>query len=173
MANILQKKIVDFTNKTIIPFVFRISDQPMLFVELMQTNKMYDDDMKVEGRVPGFRIRIGRTILVFLLIWHILLIPISLLFHMQLAKIDCHLLIIMAVIFTGLFFATYMMFKEWLIDLMAIRHIKKAWENHFPHFSYDKHHREVANLYSEAIEKEIPSKEIYLHILNNMISAEN
>ncbi len=170
MANLIREKILSFINQTIIPFVFKISDQPMLFRELLQTNKMYDDDMKLEGMVPGFRIRIGRTILVFLIIWHIALIPISLLLHIQIAKIDCHLLIIFAVIFTGLFFATYAMFKEYLIDIMAEKHIRNAWKNHFPHFSYDIHHREVSRLYSEALEKEIPAKEMYLYILNNMIS---
>ena len=170
MANILKQKLDNFINQTILPFVFKTSEQPMLFRELLQTSKMYDDDMKLEGRVPGFRIRIGRTILVFIVLWHIALIPVSLLFHLQLAKVDCHLLIIFAVIFTGLFFATYAMFKEWLIDIMAEKHIRAAWKNHFPHFDYESHHREVTNLYSEAIEKEISSKDMYLYILNNMIS---
>ncbi len=170
MVNILKQKIDDFIKQTILPFVFKTSEQPMLFRELLQANKMFDDDMKLEGRVPGFRIRIGRTILVFIILWHIILAPVSLLFHLQLAKVDCHLLIIFAVIFTGLFFATYAMFKEWLIDIMAEKHIRAAWKNHFPHFVYDTHHREVTKLYSEAIEKEIPSKEMYLYILNNMIS---
>jgi hypothetical protein len=167
----IKKSMDDFIDRKILPYVFHLSEQPMLFKELLQANKLYNDGMRLEGNMPGFRIRIGRTILLFLLLWHLFfIIPGSLIFHTQLAKIDCHLLIIFAVIFTGFFFGSYALFKSWLIDRMSKKIIKKAWQNHYPHFSYELHSKEVSALYSEALEKEIPSKEIQLYILNRMIA---
>ncbi len=167
----LQDTIGQITDRYIIPFVFRSSDQPLLLRELLDLNKAFDDGMKLEGRIPGFKLRIGRTIFTFLVLWNIILLPLSLIFHKELAKIDCHLLIILAIVFTGMFFGTYMMFKEWLIDKMARKRIVEAWHNHFPHFAYDKHHKEVANIYREAVEKEIPTKELFLYIMNRLTAA--
>ncbi len=165
MAGIIDR----FTDTYIVPFVFKRSEQPLLLRELLELNKNYDDGMKLEGRIPGYKLRIGRTILAFLILWNIVLMPLSLIFHKELAKIDCHLLILLAILFTGMFFGTYMMFKEWLIDRQAKQRIVEAWKNHFPHFAYENHHREIAQIYREALEREIPTKELYLHIMNKLV----
>lgn len=159
------------TDEKIIPYVFSLSDGPMLFRDLLKTNKMYQEGLKLEGKIPGFRLSIGRSYLVFIAIWHLILLPSSAIFHKVLAKIDCHLLILMAILFTGMFFATYAIFKEYLIDTVALKIIKSAWENHFPHFDYDLHAKEVAKIYSEALEKEIPHKNMQLYILDRLVET--
>jgi len=158
-----------FTDEKIIPYVFSLSDGPMLFRDLLKTNKMYQEGLKLEGKIPGFRLSIGRSYLVFIALWHLILLPASALFHTVLAKIDCHLLILMAILFTGMFFATYAIFKEYLIDTVALKIIRSAWANHFPHFDYDLHAKEVAKIYSEALEKEIPHKNMQLYILDKLV----
>jgi hypothetical protein len=156
----------------VVPYVFTNNDEPLLFRELLKANKMYDDGLNLEGKIPGTRIRIGRNILVFLFIWNLFILPVSGLFHHELAKVDCHLLIISAIIFTGLFFATYSIFKSWMIDRVALKVIKEAWVNHYPHFSYEKHHKQVSRLYGKALDKELPTKDIQLYILDHMIEEE-
>lgn len=165
-------KILNFIDNVIVPYVFAKNDEPLLFRELLKANKMYDDGLNLEGKIPGTRIQIGRNILVFLVIWNIFLLPVSIIFHKLLAKIDCHILIITSVIFTGLFFATYSIFKSWMIDHVALKTIKEAWHNHYPHFAYDKHHRQVSRLYGKALDKELPNKEIQLYILDHMIEED-
>lgn len=165
----MRAKIGSFTNDKIIPYTFSLSDGPMLFRDLLKTNKMYQEGLKLEGKIPGFRLSIGRSYLVFIALWHLILLPASALFHTVLAKIDCHLLILMAILFTGMFFATYAIFKEYLIDTVALKIIKCAWVNHFPHFDYDLHAKEVAKIYSEALEKEIPHKNMQLYILDKLV----
>ncbi len=162
------KRIKD---EKIVPYMFTLSDDPMLFRDLLNTNKMYQDGLKLEGNVPGFRLSIGRSYLVFIALWHLILLPASAIFHSVLAKIDCHLLILMAVLFTGMFFATYAMFKEYMIDTVALRLIKKGWENHFPHFDYTLHAKEVAKIYSEALDKEVPHKNLQLYILDRLVES--
>lgn len=165
-------KVLEFVDKYIVPYVFSKSNEPLLFRELLKANKMYDDGLNLEGKIPGTRIRIGRNIIVFLVLWHIILLPLSALFHRELAKVDCHLLIIAAVVFTGLFFATYSMFKSWLVDRVSLKIIMEAWHNHYPHFAYDKHHKQVSRLYGEALDKGLPAKEIQLYILDHMIEED-
>ena len=165
-------KIYDFIDNIIIPYVFTRSEEPLLFRELLKANKMYDDGLNLEGKIPGTRIKIARNIYVFLVLWNIVLLPFSLIFHKELAKIDCHLLIILSVLGTGLFFATYSIFKSWMIDRVALKTIKEAWHNHYPHFSYEKHHKQVSRLYGKALDKELPNKEIQLYILDHMIEED-
>lgn len=163
--------IETFIHTTIIPLMFKLSEQPMLYRELLKANKTFDDGLKLEGRVPGMRIRVGRTIVIFAILWHIFfIVPGIALFHDELKAMDCHLGIILAVLFTGFFFGSYFVFKEWVIERMAEIQIKKAWKNHFAHFDYGKHHLEVTAIYSKAIEDEIPHKELQLYILNHLIS---
>ena len=160
-----------FTDEKIIPYIFTLSDAPLRFRDLLQTNKMYQDGLKLEGKIPGFRLSIGKSYIVFIALWHLILIPASAVLHSALAKINCHLLIIMAVLFTGMFFASYAMFKEYLTDKVALKIIKKGWENHFPHFDYDLHAKEVAKIYSEALEKEVPNKNLQLYILDRLVES--
>lgn len=165
----IQSKTRTMTDEKIIPYVFSLSDGPMLFRDLLKTNKMYQEGLKLEGKIPGFRLSVGRSYLVFIAIWHMILLPSSAIFHKVLAKIDCHLLILMAILFTGMFFATYAIFKEYLIDTVALKIIKNGWENHFPHFDYELHAKEVAKIYSEALEKEVPHKNMQLYILDRLV----
>ena len=154
----------------LLPVMFKLSEEPMLYRELLHANRLYDQGYKLEGNISGMRIRVGRTILIFAILWHIaFILPGMALYHHELAKMDCHLGIILAVVFTGFFFSSYFVFKEWAIERMAQQQIRKAWKNHFTHFDYKLHHREVAALYSKALEDEIPTKELQLYILNNMI----
>lgn len=163
--------IYDFIDNKILPFTFKVSDQPMLYRELLQANKLFDDGMKLEGKIPGMRISVGRAVLVFAILWHLIIIlPATVIFHAPLAALDCHVAIIASVLFTGFFFSMYFVFKEWLIDRMASKRIQKAWKNHFPPFDYETHHKEVTAIYSKALDDGIPTKEMQLHILNRLIA---
>lgn len=155
----------------LLPYIFKVSDQPMLFEELLHANKIYQDGMSLEGTIQSYRMRIGRAYLVYLILWHLIFgIPAGI-FHKYLATIDCHLLILLAVLFTGLFFAIFSIFSEWLHEKMALQMIKKAWKNHFPHFKYDLHAREVATIYNRALQEEVHHKDMRLYIFNNMVAS--
>jgi hypothetical protein len=167
-VNTQTSRIMD---EKIIPYIFTLSDSPMLFRDLLSTNKMYQEGLKLEGNIPGFRFSVGKSYIVFIALWHIVMLPLAFLFHKALAKIDCHLLIIMAIIFTGMFFAMYAIFKEYLIDTVAHMILKRGWENHFPHFDYTLHAKDVAKIYSEALEKEIAHKEMSLYILEKLVEV--
>lgn len=153
----------------IIPYVFDISRQPILFRELLKINKMYIDGT-IEGKMPGFKLKLFRFYILFLLLWHLILLPLIAIFHSLLAKLDCHLSIILAGLATIIFFASFSIFKGWMIERVTLKLIKEAWRIHFPHFDYDKHASQVAAIYAKAEEQEIPRKELRLFVLNHLLS---
>ena len=168
----LTSPLKKYTQTQIIPFVFMISEQPMLFKELMHANMIYNDGMNLENNMKGFRIRLGRIYLVFLALWLLLLTPPSIIFHTLLAKIDCHALILSSIVFTVLFFSAFALFKAWLIELVSKQLIQEAWKNHFPHFAYDNNTQKVSKIYSHAVESGIANKDLQHYIITKMVSEE-
>lgn len=154
------------------PFVFKISEQPMRFQELMHANKIYNDGMNLEYNMTGFRVRLARVYLVFFILMMTVIIPPSIVFHSLLAKIDCHALIISSIVSTVLLFSTFALFKSWLIEQVSIQLIIEAWKNHFPHFDYTKNTQKVSQIYAEAIESGIKNKDLQRYIITAMVSEE-
>jgi hypothetical protein len=165
--------LYSFIDRKIIPYIFSFSQQPMLFRELLVANKMYNDGIKLEDNMAGFKIRLARLYGVFVLVWHLFIIPLLAIFHMLLVqadmKMDCHLSIVLAVVFTIIFFSSFSLYREWLVQRVAIKLIQKGWQNHFPHFDFSKNSQKVANIYAQAIEDGIPNKELEMYMMNNLV----
>lgn len=161
-----------FVDTKIIPYVFSCSKHPMRFLELLKANKAYLDGLDPSYTIPGFKLSTIRLYIVYFVLWNIVIIPASMIFHNFLAKLDCHLSIILAIIFTLLFFGTLQIFKEWLIDRVSQKIIKKAWQNHLPHFNYEKYRYKVAEFYSEALDKDIPKYEIERYIMDRLVELD-
>lgn len=166
----MKEAIKSFLTKHIVPYVFSLTHQKLLFRELLKANKAYDDGLTLEGNIPGFRLKIGRAYLVFIIGLHTALIPLVAIFHKWLAKIDCHALIVLSVVLTWVFFVSFSIFRTLLVDLVAKKIITQAWGIHFPHFDYEKYHKLVSRLYGEAVEKELPKKELELFIINGIVT---
>jgi len=166
----LKDPIQKFIRSTINPFVFKISEQPMRFQELMNANKIYNDGMNLEYNMTGFRVRLARVYLVYTILILLIVTPLSAVFHSLLAKIDCHALIILSIVFTILLFSTFALFKSWLIEQVSKQLIIEAWKNHFPHFDYKKNSQKVSRIYSESLENGIKSKDLHHHIITKMVS---
>ncbi len=167
----LKEKLNTLIDTKLLPFIFKISDQPMLFSDLLTANKAYQDGMKPESAMLGFRFRKERAYLFYVVLWHIVFGLPALIFHTFLINIDCHALIILAVLFTGVFFATFLMFSEWIQERMTVKSIKKAWKIHYPHFKYEQYAQEVATIFKRAHQEDIHHKDMRLYIYNNMVAT--
>jgi hypothetical protein len=167
----IKNKIVQLIDERLLPFVFKISEQPMLFQELLTVNKLHQDGMTPDPSMLGYRLRKERAYLVYIVLWHIVFAPPALIFHQFLIKIDCHALIIFAVLFTGVFFATFLMFSEWLQERITDNLIRKAWKIHYPHFKYEQHAKEVASIFAKAHEEDVHHKDMRLYIYNNLVQS--
>ena len=162
MLQRLKNKIIDYA--------FTKPKYPLRFRELMEANRIFTDNLDTD-LIPGVKLCRLRLYLVYFIIWNLVAIPLVLIFHSLLEKLDCHLSILLAIVFTLLFFGTYKIFEEHMKKEAAKRLILDAWQNHLPHFDYDKHHEEVAQIYKEALDRDIPKRDIERFIIDKMINT--
>jgi hypothetical protein len=143
----------------------------IILPDLLKANNQLVNGVGVDPSLVNVRLRLVRAYAVFIVLWHIVLMPLALLFHAVLVHIDFHLLMILTILFTGLFFGTFGMFKEYMIDQVAHRQIRIAWKHHFPLFDYHLHFKEVSDLYNEAVKKDVPTKNLRLFVLDALASS--
>ncbi len=124
--------------------------------------------MKLDGTILGFRLRLGRAYIVFLIIAHILILPIALILHELFAILDCHASILLAVFFTALLFGVFSFFKEWTRDGVTQQRIKNAWSLQFPYFDYDEYNDEINSIYEQALRDDIPKNDLEQYILDKL-----
>ena len=158
--------IKKFIDEKLLPFLFMQPTHPMRFNELMKANKLLVDSMLLEGSIPGVKLRLGRVYIFMIFVWNVVLLPLSLLFHKFLVKIDCHIAILTAVFFTLLFFGILSIFKQWAMEEMASKLIKKAWSIHFPYYDYETFYKKVAKFYTDALEKGVTGANVEMYIMN-------
>lgn len=125
--------------------------------------------MNLEYNMKGFRVRLGRIYFVYFALFLLVTMPLSFLFHTQLAKIDCHALIISSIVSTIFLFLGFTLFKSWLIEQVSTQLISDAWKNHFPHFDYLKNSQKVSSIYSQALENGVLNKDLQRHIITKMV----
>jgi len=157
----------------LIQYLYIKSSQPIHFEELMKANLLLVEGIIPSERLLKYRVLLGRAYLSFIILTHLFIIPLVGLLHGVLAKMDCHLSIILAVAFTGVFFASFTSYKEWLFENISKKIVKSAWELHFPHFDYKTHHTKAARLYDETLRKKIAKHEVQIYILDGLSKDED
>ena len=155
-------------SRFIVEFVFRFSTQPMRFKELLNANKVYNDGMNLENNIHGFKLRLGRSYLVFFVLFIMINIPILGALHGVILDFDTHVIIILTALITGSFFISFSMFKEFLIDRAALVIITKAWDKHLSLFPFEKFSRDIASFYGQAIEDEIAIGNLQQYIFDKI-----
>ena len=152
----------------IISYVYIISNHPVKLYELLSANKSFTDGMHLDGKKLGFRLRIGRAYLVFILLANIVMIPVALVTHEIFKKVDCHISIILAIIVTGIIFASFGLFKDWLSDEVARVRIKRMWKLHFAYFDYEEYNKQINDIYLQSLEENISKQDIERYVLDKL-----
>ncbi|BCD61389.1 MULTISPECIES: hypothetical protein [Nitratiruptor] len=154
----------------IVSIVFIPPKYPMRFRELMEANRVLVDNLSIDT-IPGLKFCRLKLYLIYFILWNLIIIPLALLFHTFLAKLDCHISIILAILFTLLFFGTYKIFENRVKEYAAQKLIKEGWKNYLPHFPYEKYHIEVAQIYKEALDRDIAKHKIEQFIIDKLIES--
>jgi len=152
----------------IISYIYVISNQPVKLQELLSANQSFIEGMHLDGKKLGFRLKLGRAYLVFLLLINFITIPLALITHEIFKLADCHISIFITIFVTGIIFASFGLFKDWLSDEVARKRIEMMWKLHFPLFSYEEYSTQVNEIYTKAIEENIQKKDLERYILNNL-----
>lgn len=152
----------------ILEYVYTISKQPILLKDLLVANRQHLDGMHVDSSKLGFRTRLTRAYIVYIGLVLSIIIPISLLTHKPLAKIDPHISIIGAMIITAAIFIGFNFFRDRLRDSITKELIRRSWKLRFPYFSYDEYASKVDDIFQKAMKDEISKRDLEKYILENL-----
>ena len=152
----------------ILEYVYTISKQPILLKDLLVANRQHSDGMHVDPAKLGFRIRLVRAYIVYIGLVLAVVVPISLLTHKPLAKIDAHISIIGAMIITAAIFIGFNFFRDRMRDTVTKVLIKRSWKLHFPFFSYEEYSHKIDEIFESAMKEEISKRDLEKYILENL-----
>jgi hypothetical protein len=152
----------------IISYIYNISKQPVKFTTLLEANQLFNEGMKLDGTILGFRLRLGRAYVIFLALAHIVIIPVALILHKFFVILDCHASILVAIFFTALLFGIFNFFKEWSRDCVTKKRIKTAWALQFPYFPYDQYNKEINSIFELAQKEDIQRKDLETFVFDRL-----
>lgn len=153
----------------ILNYCFAKSKQPVLFKDLLVANSKFNEGLQVDNIKLGYRLKIGKTYLVYLLYIMIIGTPVAYLTHKTLANLDTHASIVVSVLFTATVFVFFNFFKVWLEERMARKVIIEAWILHFPYFEYNEYKNKVEEIFQKAMKEEIVKKDLQRYVLDSLV----
>lgn len=159
--------------KIILNNMFIVSKQPVLFRDLLEANCLFNEGMLIDGAKLNFRFRHSKTYQIYAAICLVILLPLLIITHHFLAKADAHISILATTIVTSIVFIGFDMFKVWARKEMSGELIKRAWNVHFPYFTYEKYSTRVEEIYNEAIKNDISKKDLEQYVLEKLISCKD
>ncbi len=152
-------------------YIYIISKQPILLKDLLVANRQHSEGMHVDPAKLGFRIRLVRAYIVYIGIVLSVVIPVSLLTHRPLAKIDAHISIVGAMIITAVIFIGFNFFRDRLRDTITKELIKRSWKLHFPFFSYEEYSDKIDEIFGKAMKDEVSKRDLEKYILEKLATT--
>lgn len=153
----------------ILNYCFTRSKQPVLLKDLLVANAQFNEKLQVDNVKLGYRLKIGRAYLVYILLISLLAIPLAIITHKIFVNIDTHVSIVASIIFTALIFIYFNFFRIWLKDKMAKKVIKTAWKTHFPYFPYSEYSKKIEMIFQTAMKEEVQKKDLEKYILDKLV----
>jgi hypothetical protein len=96
------------------------------------------------------------------------MLPLALITHGVFQMADCHLSIVTTIVATGIIFASFGLFRDWLSDEVALARIKIMWSLHFPLFDYSEYNEEVNSIYIQSQKEGVKQQDLERYILNKL-----
>ena len=155
--------------KLVLQKMFHVSKKPVLFRDLLEANAEFNEGMLVDPAKLNFKFNYGKSYILFGIFAFIILVPTILLTHAFFAKIDVHLSLLAVIIATSAVFIGFDCFKAWARKELTHELIKKAWENHFLYFPYEKYSEIVEQIYDEAVKNEISKRDLEKYVLDKLV----
>lgn len=152
----------------ILDYIYITSKQPILLRDLLIANRQYNEGMHVDPAKLGFRLRLTRAYLVYLGIVLSIIVPISLLTHKTLAKIDSHISILGAMVITAAIFIGFNFFRSRMRDSISLLLIKRSWKLHFPLFPYEDYSKKIEEIFEKSLKDEVSKRDLERYILDNL-----
>jgi len=157
----------------IVNFVFTLSEQPVIFKDLLSANSHFNEKMFVDPGKLGFKLNIIKAYIVYLALCALIVMPLIGITHYFLKHMNFHISIVSSVLVTSAVFIGFNFFNVWIRNAVTLKLIKKAWLVHFPFFSYDKYNKKVEEIYNESVKQEVQKKNLQQYIMNKLTEVED
>jgi hypothetical protein len=154
----------------IISYIYSISKQPIKLQELLAANVLYNEGMHLDGKKLGFRLKLGRAYFVFIILIQMFIVPFAFVSHSVFTTADCHYSILITMFTTGILFASFVLFRDWLTDEVARTRIETMWVLHFPLFSYKEYNKQIESIYHKSIVENVTKQDLNRYILHSLSS---
>jgi hypothetical protein len=152
----------------ILEYIYIISKQPILLKDLLVANRQYNDGMQVDPAKLGFRIKLIHAYNVYIGLVLLFLIPISLLTHKEMERLNPHISILASMFITAAIFIGFNFFRDKMRDTMTRELIIRSWKLHFPFFSYEEYSQKIDEIFEQSIKDEILKRDLEKYILDNL-----
>jgi len=152
----------------IVNYVYTVSNQPVIFKDLLSANSHLNEKMYVDPGKLGFRMNIVKAYVSYLMLCALIVMPLIGATHYFLKNMNFHFSVLGAVIVTSVVFIGFNFFKAWIRNAITLKLIKKAWLIHFPYFAYDKYSKKVENIYNESLKNEVSKKDLQLYVIDKL-----
>lgn len=152
----------------ILEYIYIISKQPILLRDLLLANRQYNEGMHVDPAKLGFRLKLSRAYMVYIGLVFAIIVPVSLLTHKSLAKIDSHISIVGAMVITAAIFVGFNFFRSKMRDAITIVLIKRSWKLHFPFFPYEEYSSKIETIFEKSLKDEVSKRDLEKYILDNI-----
>lgn len=159
--------------KWLLNALFKTSDYPVLFRDLLEANALFNEGMPIDPAKLHYKFKPFQTYGIYTLACIVVLSLVIIITHYGFSQIDVHFSLISTAIVTSLVFICFDMFKSYARKLISQRQIQKAWALHFPHFAYEKYSKIVAEIYKEAIRKEVPKNALENYVLEQIVQMQS
>lgn len=157
--------------KLILENMFVVSKKPVLFKDLLEANATFNEGMLVDPAKLNFKFRYGNSYILFGIFCVIVLVPFVILTHGIFEKINFHYSILVAIVLTSFIFIGFDVFKAWARKCLTHELIKKAWQNHFQYFAYEKYSVIVEEIYDEAVKNEVLKRDLEQYVLDKLVQS--
>lgn len=160
-------------DKWLVNTLFKISDYPVLFKDLLEANALFNEGMLVDPAKLHYKFKPFQTYGIYTLACIVVLSLLIIVTHYGFSKIDVHFSLISIAIVTSLVYMGFDFFKAYTRKLISQRQIQRAWALHFPHFAYEKYSKIVAEIYKEALKKEVPKNALESYVLEQIVQMQS
>ncbi|NLK66682.1 MAG: hypothetical protein GX282_04320 [Campylobacteraceae bacterium] len=151
--------------------MFSVSDEPVLFKDLLDANRLFNANRLVDPGRLNFQFRYAKSHVMFGVFCLFLLAPLIALSHIFFSELDIHITIFVVVFATAAVFISFDLFKVWARKKLTQKLIKDAWEVHFPYFPYEKYSNKVDEIYQSARKKDLPKRDLEKYILDSLVKT--
>lgn len=152
--------------------LFALSDLPVLFRDLLEANALFCEDMPVDPAKLHYKFRLFNTYAIYSVLCVVFIAIIIAATHYFFTKIDIHFSLVLTIIITSLIIICFDIFRTKTRKMITRDLLQKAWALHFPHFAFEKYSKIVAQIYKDAVSKDISRGELEAFVLEQIVQKQ-